>query len=205
MSISRAQSRRRQPARKTFPQRRRTGKLTGVAASYTSRVFLLAAFLWLSCLPSAFARSSQALDSTFLISPLKTRVVGSDELPSGLFSLEFDQTRETATGSNGCDYESASGLRYWPNRDPLGEKGGINLYGFVGNNPVIRIDPNGLVDLGGTFAARTISKGDKYGNVILQGGAPLGATFSGSGDAYIEALGAVQAGQTILQTALAGE
>jgi len=127
LSFNRAQSRHRlnrQFARKTFPQRRRTGStLTGVAARYTSRVFLLAAFLWLSCLPSVFARSSQALDSTFPTSPLKTRVVGSDELPSGLFSLEDVQTLESATGSNGCDCEHASGLQRQPNRDPIGEEG----------------------------------------------------------------------------------
>ncbi len=35
-------------------------------------------------------------------------------------------------------------LQRWPNRDPIGEAGGINLYGFVGNNPVSRIDPYGL-------------------------------------------------------------
>jgi hypothetical protein len=58
--------------------------------------------------------------------------------------LEDVQTLESATGSNGCDYESASGLRYWPNRDPLGEEGGINLYGFVGNNPINYVDKFGL-------------------------------------------------------------
>ena len=31
------------------------------------------------------------------------------------------------------------------NRDPLGEAGGINLYGFVGNDPVNFVDPTGLV------------------------------------------------------------
>jgi RHS repeat-associated protein len=34
----------------------------------------------------------------------------------------------------------------WPSRDPIGEMGGINLYGFVGNNGVNRIDDLGLAD-----------------------------------------------------------
>jgi RHS repeat-associated protein len=32
----------------------------------------------------------------------------------------------------------------WITRDPLGEAGGINLYGFVGNNPINRVDLLGL-------------------------------------------------------------
>ena len=35
-------------------------------------------------------------------------------------------------------------LQRWPNRDPLEEEGGINLYSYVGNNPVNAIDPLGL-------------------------------------------------------------
>jgi RHS repeat-associated protein len=37
----------------------------------------------------------------------------------------------------------------WMTRDPLGEAGGINLYGFVGNNPVNFVDPWGLWTLTG--------------------------------------------------------
>jgi len=35
----------------------------------------------------------------------------------------------------------------WPSRDPIEEEGGINLYGFVGNNGVNRFDYLGLTDL----------------------------------------------------------
>ena len=44
------------------------------------------------------------------------------------------------------DYDA--GVGRWPNRDPLGEEGGVNLYGFVANTPVNAIDPFGLVILG---------------------------------------------------------
>jgi len=53
-----------------------------------------------------------------------------------------------------CDWESGKyywKYRYydtstgrWLNHDPIGENGGMNLYGFVGNNPVNRIDLFGL-------------------------------------------------------------
>jgi RHS repeat-associated protein len=33
-----------------------------------------------------------------------------------------------------------------PNRDPIGELGGLNLYGFIGNNPVNYFDMWGLID-----------------------------------------------------------
>jgi RHS repeat-associated protein len=32
----------------------------------------------------------------------------------------------------------------WPNRDPIGELGGLNLYGFVLNNPVDYVDKLGM-------------------------------------------------------------
>jgi len=35
-------------------------------------------------------------------------------------------------------------VAYWPNRDPIGERGGLNLYGYVGNSPVNRTDRFGL-------------------------------------------------------------
>ena len=47
-------------------------------------------------------------------------------------------------GSTRCAYEIASGRRQWPNRDPIEEDGGVNLYRLVGNSPVSFVDPLGL-------------------------------------------------------------
>jgi hypothetical protein len=41
-----------------------------------------------------------------------------------------------------CFYDPS--LQRWLNRDPIGEKGGKNLDGFVGNSPVQRVDRFGL-------------------------------------------------------------
>jgi hypothetical protein len=37
-----------------------------------------------------------------------------------------------------------SGVGCWLNADPIGLAGGINLYGYVGNNPIGAVDPVGL-------------------------------------------------------------
>jgi RHS repeat-associated protein len=66
------------------------------------------------------------------------------------------KTSEPEFGYAGMQYHAASGLyltKYrvyepktgrWLSRDPIQEKGGINLYSYVGGNPVTFIDPLGL-------------------------------------------------------------
>ncbi|MBI5101369.1 MAG: hypothetical protein HZB33_05995 [Nitrospirae bacterium] len=46
-------------------------------------------------------------------------------------------------------YNAAAGK--WMTRDPLGERGGVNLYKAVGNNPVNFVDPFGLHWIAGSF------------------------------------------------------
>ena len=42
-------------------------------------------------------------------------------------------------------YNPATGM--FISRDPIGEEGGLNLYGFVGNSPISKVDPNGLYEI----------------------------------------------------------
>jgi uncharacterized protein RhaS with RHS repeats len=41
----------------------------------------------------------------------------------------------------------------WPSRDPIGERGGLNLYGFVGNNSLTVIDVLGGMPLASPYTA----------------------------------------------------
>ncbi len=74
----------------------------------------------------------------------KTRIRGSRRHPSGRLVWRAQVRSSFPPGSRGCAYKPASGRLAWPNRDPLGERGGRNLYGFVGNNPVNYFDLYGL-------------------------------------------------------------
>jgi hypothetical protein len=47
-------------------------------------------------------------------------------------------------GSRGCGYKTVSGRHEWPNRDPIQEAGGLNLYEMTDNNPVNEVDALGL-------------------------------------------------------------
>jgi len=47
-------------------------------------------------------------------------------------------------------------LGRWPNRDPIGERGGINLYGYVENDPINGVDPLGLDSISPTPDQETV-------------------------------------------------
>jgi hypothetical protein len=54
----------------------------------------------------------------------------------------------------------------WPNRDPMEEGGGLNLYEFVVGDPVNHIDANGLdPEVGGSWGALFTLLFGNLGNV----------------------------------------
>jgi hypothetical protein len=74
----------------------------------------------------------------------KTRVGVFSGNPSGRLCRRSHFQSINTPGWRGCGYKVAPGRRRWPNKDPIGERGGINLYEFVGNDSIDNIDPFGL-------------------------------------------------------------
>ena len=64
------------------------------------------------------------------------------------FSTKY-QDDETDLIYYGYRYYDASTGR-WPSRDPIEERGGLNLYGFAGNSPLNGVDPFGLLKVEAT-------------------------------------------------------
>ena len=86
-------------------------------------------------------------------SPRKTRVGGVLVPPSGRSSRRRRTAHGTATGCRLRAARTVLGRSEWPNRDPIGEKGGLNLYAFAGNAPVVLFDGLGrsIGDLADAF------------------------------------------------------
>ena len=89
----------------------------------------------------------------------------------------------------------APGLGNWMSRDPLGEAGGLNLYGYVGNDPVNMMDADGLVPVQLTWVRMKWAGGQQYvssfaGGVrddIWRGGYIVGDALNPLGDPYADA------------------
>jgi RHS repeat-associated protein len=122
---------------------------------------------------------------------------GTSRVMNASFVVQSSSSYNWETRFAAYRWDSESGLyqvryRYyqpllgtWINRDPIGERGGINLYGYVANGPVIFIDPLGLetavviggragMNLFGHIAVATTSSG------IYSSGTkePFGSSFT---------------------------
>jgi len=86
----------------------------------------------------------RAIVSKRATSPRKNRVGGFAANPSGRISRRRPQTPATAPGCSPFAYKTASGRARWLSHDPIEEAGGVNLYGFIRNDPVSRWDNFGL-------------------------------------------------------------
>ena len=95
----------------------------------------------------------------------------------GSVASDFQYARLYFHGRSGLSlsrsraYDAALGR--WMSRDPVYEKGGINLYDYASNSPVTRIDPSGKLDAGTILIG---GGGVELGTIIVGGeaGAALG-------------------------------
>jgi RHS repeat-associated protein len=99
-------------------------------------------FSFLAAAPLSVAGERLSPAAT-LTSSQKTRVRGFRRCASGRLSRPGQRSPGFTLGLRACSYKSASGRREWLNRDPLGEYGGMNLYGFSLNDPILFADTDG--------------------------------------------------------------
>ncbi|PYI94744.1 MAG: hypothetical protein DME97_00105 [Verrucomicrobia bacterium] len=77
-------------------------------------------------------------------------------------------------------------LGRWLSRDPIGERGGINLYGYVGNTPANLTDRLGLLFDGGTITIPGVTIATGGGGLGAAAIAPItAAAVLGAGAGYL--------------------
>ena len=77
----------------------------------------------------------------------KNALWGKNLEASGRKLSEDPPALDLAVENDGYGYETAMGRACWPSPDPIGERGGVNLYWIVGNNAVNSIDYQGWFEL----------------------------------------------------------
>ena len=103
----------------------------------------------------------------FEYDPFGNTVVNTDT--SNLFTYRFStKPVDFVTGLYYYGYRYYDPMTgRWPTRDPIGERGGVNLYGFVGNNGLNRWDVLGKASALPKAAYRPMREMDWMGNLTL--------------------------------------
>ncbi|MEO8616078.1 MAG: RHS repeat-associated core domain-containing protein [Luteolibacter sp.] len=92
---------------------------------------------------SEYLTSTGTIAAHFEYDPFGNTVVNTDT--AGLFNYRFSTKpldSETGLYYYGYRYYDPQ-IGRWPSRDPIEEEGGVNLYGYVGGNPLNFFDPDG--------------------------------------------------------------
>lgn len=118
--------------------------------------------------------SSQAVVAAYRYDPFGnlTAKTGSLNQPYGFSTKRYDA--QTGLYDFGMRFYSPMMPR-WMTRDPLGEAGGLNLYAFVGNNPVNWVDPWGLEAIMVDLTQNKLTLFDAWGNRIRSWGVLSGS------------------------------
>jgi len=89
--------------------------------------------------------SSQTLAASYRYDPYGNTISSSGGLASANVYRFSSKEIHVNSGLYYYGYRWYSpNLQRWLNRDPIGEEGGINLYGYVFSNPISGVDPYGL-------------------------------------------------------------
>ncbi|RYZ71970.1 MAG: hypothetical protein EOP09_03895, partial [Proteobacteria bacterium] len=159
--------------------------------------------VWIAATSQAYLYSSDHLGSVRdLYTPAGTVVASYDYDPYGQLSVLGSETVKSDFGFTGHWRHNVAGQSFlwlaplraydptmgrWLSRDPVGEAGGLDLHGYVGNNPTSVVDPLGLCygssQRGGIFDAghyrdQSGKVRDSSGQVVDPGS--LGALSSSS-------------------------
>jgi RHS repeat-associated protein len=96
---------------------------------------------------SEYLTATGTLAAHFEYDPFGNTVVNTDT--GNLFPYRFStKPRDQETGLHYYGYRYYDPMTgRWPSRDPIQEDGGVNLYGFVGNNGVNKLDTLGLHEI----------------------------------------------------------
>ena len=112
--------------------------------------------------------------------PTRPRAPGPRNTGNRLTRKQLGEDRPNGKMNHVADY----GYRYydpltgrWPSRDPIEEKGGINLYGFDGNSCINTFDPFGL-----WFADGVLRTNKKADGVALDGHGHVKRDMQGGSD-----------------------